>query len=177
MNLPLSRVKSLSKGSSSRRQQLSSSSNLRDSTALPSSVSLSTDTTSEDNMPCAPHEKSSFGWSKQIDREPSPQYNVNRIPSGRAEGRLPASVYSDCYKGQIGGQSTIGEDDFDFSEQTHEKEKPSWVSSKKVETYQTSALEEKRKTGSQVKWRDLPDSEGINSNSDDDLIAILQVKT
>ncbi|KAK9947702.1 hypothetical protein M0R45_003315 [Rubus argutus] len=168
------RVKSLSKGSSSRRQQLSSSSNLRDSTTLPSSVSLSTDTHSEDNMPCAPHEKTSFGWSKQIDREPSPQYNVNRIPSGRAEGRLPASVYSDYYKGQIGGQSIIGEDDFDFPEQTYEKEKPSWVNSGKVETYQTSALEEKRKTGSQVKWRDLRDSEGINSNSDDDLIAVLQ---
>ncbi|KAM5547735.1 kinesin-like protein KIN-13B [Rosa sericea] len=168
------RVKSLSKGSSSRKQQLSSSSNLRESTTLALSSSLSTDTTSEDNTLSVPQEKSSFGWSKQIDREPSPQYIVNRVPSGRAEGRLPASVYSDSYKDQIGGQSTIGEDDFDYSDQTYEKERPSRPNSKKVQSYQTSAVEEKRKTGSQVKWRDQPDSEAINSNSDDDLIAVLQ---
>ncbi|XP_061993447.1 kinesin-like protein KIN-13B isoform X2 [Rosa rugosa] len=168
------RVKSLSKGSSSRKQQLSSSSNLRESTTLPLSSSLSTDTTSEDNTLSVPQEKSSFGWSKQIDREPSPQYVVNRVPSGRAEGRLPASVYSDSYRDQIGGQSTIGEDDFDYSDQTYEKERPSRPNSKKVQSYQTSAVEEKRKTGSQVKWRDQPDSEAINSNSDDDLIAVLQ---
>nr|XP_011458766.1 PREDICTED: kinesin-13A-like [Fragaria vesca subsp. vesca] len=166
------RVKSLSKGNSSRKQQLPSSSNLRESTTLP--LSSLTDTTYEDNKPSVPQEKGSFGWSKQVDREPSPQCNVNRVPSGRAEVRLPASVYSDYYNDQIGGQSTIGEDDFDCSDQTYEKEKASWVSSKKVQSYQTSAVEEKRKTGSQVKWRDQPDSEAINSNSDDDLIAVLQ---
>ncbi|XP_050388048.1 kinesin-like protein KIN-13B [Argentina anserina] len=161
------RVKSLSKGSSSRKQQLSSSSNLRESTTLP--LSSSTDTTSEDNMPAVPQEKSTF-WSKQIDREPSPQCIVNRVPSGRADGRLPASVYSEYYKDQKGDQITIGEDDI-YSDQT-EKEKSSRVSSKRVQSYQT--VEEKRKTGSQVKWRDQPDSEAINSNFDDDLIAVLQ---
>lgn len=177
MNFFLSRVKSLSKGSGSRRHQSYSLSYLRDSTTMPLSSSTSTDTTFEDDMNYVPSEKSSFAWSKQIEREPSPQFNVDRVPSGRVEGSLAASVYSDYSKDQIGGQNPIGTDDFDYPEQACEQEKPLRGNSKKVETYQRSSLEEKRKIGSQVKWRDMPDFGAINSNSDDDLNAVLQVNT
>ncbi|ONH98124.1 hypothetical protein PRUPE_7G231000 [Prunus persica] len=168
------RVKSLSKGSGSRRHQSSSLSYLRDSTTMPLSSSTSTDTTFEDDMNYVPSEKSSFGWSKQIEREPSPQFNVDRVPSGRVEGSLAASVYSDYYKDQTGGQNLIGTDDLDYPEQAYEQDKPSRGNSKKVETYQRSSLEERRKIGNQVKWRDMPDFGAINSNSEDDLNAVLQ---
>ncbi|PQM39318.1 kinesin-like protein KIN-13B [Prunus yedoensis var. nudiflora] len=134
------RVKSLSKGSGSRRHQSSSLSYLRDSTTMPLSSSTSTDTTFEDDMNYVPSEKSSF----------------------------------DYYKDQVGVQNLIGTDDLDYPEQAYEQEKPSRGNSKKVETYQRSSLEEKRKIGSQVKWRDMPDFGAINSNSDDDLNAVLQ---
>uniref|UniRef100_A0A5B7BNX8 Putative kinesin-13A-like n=1 Tax=Davidia involucrata TaxID=16924 RepID=A0A5B7BNX8_DAVIN len=46
---------------------------------------------------------------------------------------------------------------------------------KKVETYKASALDNKmRKTGTQTRQRDLPDFEGNNSHSDDDLNTLLK---
>ncbi|XP_068345304.1 kinesin-like protein KIN-13B [Pyrus communis] len=168
------RVKSLSKGGGSKRHQLTSLSNLRDSTTMPLSSSLPNDTTFEDDMTYVPTEQSSFGWSKQItEREPSAKMNADRIPSGRAEGNFSTSV-SNYYKAPIGGRNGIGKDDFDYPEQTYEQAKPSRGNSKKVETYQQSALEEKRKIGSQMKWTDIPDIEAMNSHSEDDLNAVLQ---
>ncbi|XP_050116712.1 kinesin-like protein KIN-13B [Malus sylvestris] len=168
------RVKSLSKGGGSKRHQLTSLSNLRDSTTMPLSSSLPNDTTFEDDMTYVPNEQSSFGWSKQItEREPSAKMNSDRIPSGRAEGKFSTSV-SNYYKAPIGGRNGIGQDDFDYPEQTYEQAKPSRGNSKKVETYQQSALEEKRKIGSQMKWTDMPDFEATNSHSEDDLNAVLQ---
>ncbi|KAM1155387.1 hypothetical protein ACFX13_026879 [Malus domestica] len=168
------RVKSLSKGGGSKRHQLTSLSNLRDSTTMPLSSSLPNDTTFEDDMTYVPNEQSSFGWSKQItEREPSAKMNSDRIPSGRAEGNFSTSV-SNYYKAPIGGRNGIGQDDFDYPEQTYEQAKPSRGNSKKVETYQQSALEEKRKIGSQMKWTDMPDFEATNSHSEDDLNAVLQ---
>ncbi|MBA0564475.1 hypothetical protein Golob_009416, partial [Gossypium lobatum] len=64
------RVKSLSKGNNFKKDMLSSSSNLRESTALPLSSSLRTDTF-EDDITDVPFEKNKFGWSKPIERDTS----------------------------------------------------------------------------------------------------------
>ncbi|XP_027358125.1 kinesin-like protein KIN-13B isoform X2 [Abrus precatorius] len=73
------RVKSLSKGNSSRRDPLSSS-NLRDSTVLPGSSVLSHDDAFEDEIAFVSSERNRFGWPKQLEREPSPPNNVDRVP-------------------------------------------------------------------------------------------------
>ncbi|KAB1200599.1 Kinesin-13A [Morella rubra] len=168
------RVKSLSKGSSSRRDPLSSSSNLRDSTALPLSSSIPAESTFEDNITYVPNDKNRFGWSKQIEREPSPSFNVDRVPSGRLEGSLPATVHSDYYKRQRGGQNESLEDDFVYSDETYEQEKPSRVNNKRMETYPRSVSEDMRRTDNQIKQRDMSDFEAVNSHSDDDLNALLK---
>ncbi|KAG2718480.1 hypothetical protein I3843_03G215100 [Carya illinoinensis] len=168
------RVKSLSKGNSSRRDPLSSTSNLRESTALPLSSALPAESIFEDNITSVANDKNRFGWPKQIETEPSPPFNVDRVTSGRMEGSLPASVYSDYYKGHRGGQSDIAEDDFDYSEQTYEQEKPSRMNNKKLEAYQRSVLDDKRKIDTQVKWRDMADFEANNSHADDGLTALLK---
>lgn len=167
------RVKSLSKGNSSRRDLLSSSSNLRDSTALPLSSALPAESSFEDNTTYVTHEKNRFGWSKHIEREPSPPFNVDRVPSGRMEGSLPAGVYSDYYRGHRGGHNELVEDDFDYSQRTYEHEKPPRASNK-VETYRKSILEDEGKINTQIKWRDMSNSEANNSNSDNDLNALLK---
>lgn len=168
------RVKSLSKGNNSRRDQLSSSSNLRESTALPLPSALPIESTFEDNTTYVTNEKNKFGRSKQIEKEPSPPFNVDRVPSGRIEGSLAASIYSDAYKGQRGDTNGIYEDDCDYNEQFYEEEKPSQMSTKKVQTNQKSLLEDKRKIGTLTKPRNKQDFEANNSNSDDDLVALLK---
>ncbi|WJZ97974.1 hypothetical protein VitviT2T_016537 [Vitis vinifera] len=169
------RVKSLSKGNISKKDPLSSSLNLRDSTAFPVSSLLPTASNIEDNLPDIPNEINRFGWSKQIEKETSPPFKVDRVPSGRVEGNIPASSYSDYYKGQRGGQSDVTEDDVDYSEEIYNQEKPSWIKNKKVETSQISALEDKmRKPESHIKRRELPDFEANNLRPDDDLNALLK---
>ncbi|GMN69791.1 hypothetical protein TIFTF001_038846 [Ficus carica] len=168
------RVKSLSKGNNSKRDQLSSSSNLRESTALPLPSALPIESTFEDNTTYVTNEKNKFGRSKQIEKEPSPPFNVDCVPSRRIEGSLAASIYSDAYKGQRGGTNGIYEDDCDYNEQFYEEEKPSQMSTKKVQTYQKSLLEDKRKIGTLTKPRNKQDFEANNSNSDDDLVALLK---
>ena len=169
------RVKSLSKGNISKKDPLSSSLNLRDSTAFPVSSLLPTASNIEDNLPDIPNEINRFGWSKQIEKETSPPFKVDRVPSGRVEGNIPASSYSDYYKGQRGGQSDVTEDDVDYSEDIYNQEKPSWIKNKKVETSQISALEDKmRKPESHIKRRELPDFEANNLRPDDDLNALLK---
>ncbi|XP_059638119.1 kinesin-like protein KIN-13B [Cornus florida] len=169
------RVKSLSKGNSSKRDPLSSSLNLRSSTALPLSSVIPTLTASEDNVMDLTHESSRFGWSKQTEREPSPSFNIERVPSGRAQGNLASSAFTDSFRSQRAGQGNITEDDLDYSDKNFEQDKPSWMMNKKVESYQGSALEEKMsKTGTQKMRRDLPYFEVNNLNSDDDLSALLK---
>lgn len=165
----------MSKGNNYRRDQLSSSSNLRESTALPLPSALPIESTFEDNTTYVTNEKNKFGRSKQIEKEPSPPFNVDHVPSGRIEGSLAASIYSDAYKGQTGGTNGIYEDDCDYNEQFYEEEKPSQMSTKKVQTYQKSLLEDKRKIGTLTKPRNKQDFEVNNSNSDDDLVALLKV--
>lgn len=156
---------------------MSSSSNLRDSTALPLSSSIPAESTFEDNITYVPNDKNRFGWSKQIEREPSPSFNVDRVPSGRLEGSLPATMHSDYYKRQRGGQNESLEDDFVYSDETYEQEKPSRVNNKRMETYPRSVSEDMRRTDNQIKQRDMSDFEAVNSHSDDDLNALLKVIT
>ncbi|CAL5360574.1 unnamed protein product [Camellia sinensis] len=160
------RVKSLSKGNNSKRDPLSSSTNLRSSIALPL-------TALEDNILDVPCESNKFGWTKQTERESSPSFNIERVPSGRAHGNLVASLFSDNYRGQRGGGDIT--EDFDYTETTNEQDKPSLMMNKKLDNYQASALEDKlRKIGMQTKRRDIADVEADNSNADDDLNALLK---
>ncbi|TXG61380.1 hypothetical protein EZV62_012743 [Acer yangbiense] len=186
------RVKSLSKENSSRRDPLSSSSNLRDSTAFPLSSVLPTKLTSENNITDVPNEKNRYGWGKKIERETSPPSIVDRVPSGRAEGnlvppsivdRVPSgraegnfapSAYSDYYKGQRGGQYDMAEDDYDYSEEIYEQDKTSWMNNKKLETPHLATLQDRQKTDAPKKMRDLPPFEANNSYSDDDLNSLLK---
>ncbi|KAI7987741.1 Kinesin-like protein KIN-13B [Camellia lanceoleosa] len=151
------RVKSLSKGNNSKRDPLSSSTNLRSSIALPL-------TALEDNILDVPCESNKFGWTKQTERESSPSFNIERVPSGRAHGNLVASLFSDNYRGQRGGGDIT--EDFDYTETTNEQDKPSLMMNKKLDNYQASALEDKlRKIGMQTKRRDIADVEADNSNA------------
>ncbi|GKV11769.1 hypothetical protein SLEP1_g22991 [Rubroshorea leprosula] len=168
------RVKSLSKGNSSKKDLLSSSSNLRDSVALPLSSTLTTDPTFEDTVNDDPYEKTRFGWSKHTEREASPPFKVDRGASGRAEGTLAANVYSDYYKGQKGGLNGLAENDVNYSQDTIDQEKTSLKS--KVQNCPMSSLEEWRKSETLAKWvnRPAPASEDNHSHSDDDLNALLK---
>ncbi|MFQ6638382.1 hypothetical protein Gotur_014833 [Gossypium turneri] len=113
------RVKSLSKGNNFKKDMLSSSSNLRESTALPLSSSLRTDTF-EDDITDVPFEKNKFGWSKPIERDTS--LKVDPVASGRADGHL-VGPYSDYFNSQRGELNDMPEDDFDYSEEAYEQPK------------------------------------------------------
>ncbi|XP_057969126.1 kinesin-like protein KIN-13B [Malania oleifera] len=165
------RVKSLSKGNSSRKDMLSSPLNLRDSTALPLSSVLPIVPNLEDNITDFSTEEI-FGWPKQAVRENSLPFNVDRVPSGRAEGNLTASSYSDYCKGQGGSQNDVPEDDLDYSEQAHEQDILSWMKNKKVESHHISAIDGRlRRTEAWTSQKDMPD---FDCQSDDDLNALLK---
>ncbi|CAK9154608.1 unnamed protein product [Ilex paraguariensis] len=166
------RVKSLSKGNSSKKDPFTSSLNLRSSSAVALSSALPTLLGFEDKMVDAPHEINRFGWSKQIERESSPSSNIECVPSGRAQSNLASTAYTDN-KGQINGQVGITVDDFEGSKEILELDKSSWKMNKKVENYQATASENRlRKTGIQTKLRNMPDFEADNPDSDDDLNAL-----
>ncbi|XP_061340114.1 kinesin-like protein KIN-13B isoform X2 [Gastrolobium bilobum] len=166
------RVKSLSKGNSSRRDPLSSS-NLRDSTVLSASSALSRDDTFEDEITYVSSERNRFGWSKQFEREPSPPINMDRIPSGRMGGNLAPSVYSDPLKGHRGGQNDRAENENDYPGPTYEQDRTR-KTIKRVDNTQLFAVEDKRKIESRVKHVDLPHFEANHSDPDGDLNALLK---
>ncbi|KAE8727953.1 Kinesin-13A [Hibiscus syriacus] len=112
------RVKSLSKGNNSKKDMLSSSTNLRELTALPLSSSLPTEAF-EDSITDISFEKNKFGWSKPTERDAS--FKVDSVPSGRDTNL--AVPYSDYVKGQGGGLNSMTEDDFDYFEETYEQRK------------------------------------------------------
>lgn len=69
-------------------------------------------------------------------------------------------------------------EDFDDSEESYEQAKPSWKKNGKQEPYNISISEDKfRRPNGQTKWKNLPKVVSRNSNSDDDLNALLQVNT
>ncbi|XP_024980194.1 kinesin-like protein KIN-13B [Cynara cardunculus var. scolymus] len=130
------RVKSLSKGNNSRKDLSSSTSNLRNSVALPLSSVPSTMTRSEDvKLDRLPYETNRFGWTKQTDREFSPSLNME--PVGRSTTHLPSTVSPENYKSDYGGtDEEVMEDDFDNSMETHEPKNMPWMSGNKVEENQ-----------------------------------------
>ncbi|XP_010254127.1 PREDICTED: kinesin-like protein KIN-13B [Nelumbo nucifera] len=166
------RVKSLSKGSSSKKDPVSST-NLRDSTALPLSSVLPNVSTFESNISDLPNETNRFGWSKQIEREPSPPFNMDRAPSGRDEG---LSVRSDFSKDHKGGRGGTTAEDFDLSQELYEQEKPVWKKNRRMERHENSTVENRtsKKTDNLKKWKDPPGFDSNNSQSDDDLNALLE---
>ncbi|XP_065850178.1 kinesin-like protein KIN-13B [Euphorbia lathyris] len=165
------RVKSLSKGNNSKRDSLSFS-NLRDSTVLLSSSVLPNEASFDDNINDVP-DKNSFGWAKQIEKEPSPAFIADRIGRGRAEGNFAGSVYSDQYRNQMSGQNGIVEDAFDYANRSSEQ-KPSWMNNKTVENYEISALDGKKRKDAVVRSIDVSHFKENDSHSDDDLNALLK---
>ncbi|XP_058113577.1 kinesin-like protein KIN-13B isoform X2 [Magnolia sinica] len=165
------RVKSLSKGSNSKKDLLSTSLNLRDSTTLPLSSVFPTVSTFEGNSVDVSKETNRFGWSKQIETESSLPFILDRSRGGREEAHL-GSGYADYTKEQRGRGYTTGEE-FDFSQELYGQEKPSWKM--KPETFPVLASEDKpRKVDVQAKWKDLSDMDANSSYADDDLNALLK---
>ncbi|KAH9666014.1 kinesin-like protein KIN-13B [Citrus sinensis] len=120
------RVKSLSKGNNPKKDILSSTINLKESTTAPLSSALPT---------TSPYEDDTDAWPEQNER-----------------------------------------DDFDASEDSYEPEKPVWMKSGKLEQFNLpSAQDQLRKPpNGQTRWKEQPKSGFKNSNSDDNLNALLQ---
>ncbi|PIA65045.1 hypothetical protein AQUCO_00100491v1 [Aquilegia coerulea] len=141
------RVKSLSKGTTSKKDPLLSTLNIRESTTLPLSSIAPTVSSIENNIYDVPNEHNRFGWSKQTERE-TLSHSMDRVSSGR-------------------------EDDFDFSEEFYKPEKPSWKNSKQ-DSFRIPPLEDKtRKTDAQPKWKEHQDFDN-DLSADDDLSALLK---
>ncbi|KAI3711611.1 hypothetical protein L1987_70150 [Smallanthus sonchifolius] len=112
------RVKSLSKGSGSKKDLSSSTSNLRNSIAL--HVSSSTLTRFEDVISEKPHETNRFGWRKQTDKDSSSSLRMEQLPVGRSTVYMPPT---ENYTSDYGGtDEEIMEDDFDYSVEVNEPE-------------------------------------------------------
>ncbi|EHA8589582.1 kinesin-like protein KIN-13B [Cocos nucifera] len=134
------RVKSLSKGSN--KKDLSSVTNLRDSTAAPLSSALSAFSSPEDHA-----------------------------PSGREEGTLVSS-YASYFREQTKGSTAV--EDYDYSEEACEQDKPSWKKGK-PDAYSASTLEDRvRRADSRSKWKNVPEVDANDLHSDDDLNALLK---
>lgn len=112
------RVKSLSKGSNSKKDLSSSTSNLRNSIALP--VSSSTLTRFEDVISEKLQETNRFGWRKQTDKDSSSTPTMEHIPVGRSTVYMPPT---ENYRSDYGGteeEEEIMEDDFEYSTEVNE---------------------------------------------------------
>ncbi|KAM0020751.1 putative plus-end-directed kinesin ATPase [Helianthus debilis subsp. tardiflorus] len=138
------RVKSLSKGSNSKKDVSSSTSNLRNSIALPVSSTTLTrfedvisekphepnrrfeDVISEkphepnrrfeDVISEKPHEPNRFGWRKQTDKDSS--ITMDRVPVGRSTIYAPPT--EDYLSDNDGTDEEIMEDDFEYSMEVNE---------------------------------------------------------
>ncbi|KAL2321263.1 hypothetical protein Fmac_030232 [Flemingia macrophylla] len=164
------RVKSLSKGNSSRRDPLSNS-YLKDCSVLPGSTVLSHDDTFEDETTSS--DRNQFGWPKQLERDPSPPNNVDRVPSGRMGGNLVPSVYSDPQNGQRGSQNDRNANEYDYLGPAYEQDRTR-KASKRVDSNQLSAVEDRRKKESCVKHVGASHFEINHSDPDDNLNALLK---
>ncbi|XP_008797783.3 kinesin-like protein KIN-13B [Phoenix dactylifera] len=134
------RVKSLSKGSN--KKDISTATNLRESTAAPLSNALSAFSSPEDHA-----------------------------PSGREE-RTVASSYASYFREQTKGSTAV--EDYDYSEEAYEQDKPSWKKGKS-DAYSASPLEDRvRRVDSCTKWKNVPEVDASDLHSDDDLNALLK---
>ncbi|KAL1804795.1 hypothetical protein ACET3Z_027863 [Daucus carota] len=151
------RVKSLCKGTSSfRKDTLSSSLNIRSSTALPLSSVSTTATASSDNNPIDVG-SNRFGWPKQIELEPSESLKLEHDPNRRVESTSASQVFPDKYKGQTERPDDVIQDYFEYHEETHE---------------QNSQFQTRNATQTNV--RESTASQAKNSHSDEEIDAILK---
>ncbi|KAL3532441.1 hypothetical protein ACH5RR_005962 [Cinchona calisaya] len=178
------RVKSLSKGNSSKREPLSSL-NLRSSTAVPLSSVLQTISGSEDNVVGGPQhqELSKLGWPKQHERESSPSSNIERVPSGRAQSNLAPSLGLDNHKqlgpnidrvpsGRAQWNSQVDMNkNFDGSKGIPEQDHAARMLNSKLDSDQLRANE--GKIGNTI-YGDLCEPEPRSLNPEDDLAALLK---
>nr|XP_043625304.1 kinesin-like protein KIN-13B [Erigeron canadensis] len=113
------RVKSLSKGSSSRKDLSSSALNLRNSIQLPVSSSSSILTRSEDvKNDKVTYETNRFGWPKPTDRNVSTSLIMEHPSIERSTVYLPST---ESYRNDYGGtDEEIMEDDFEYPMETRE---------------------------------------------------------
>ncbi|KAF8036466.1 hypothetical protein BT93_C2247 [Corymbia citriodora subsp. variegata] len=168
------RVKSLSKGNSSKKDLMSSSLNIRDSTTFPLSSLSTAESNFENNMDETANEKKNFLRPKRMNREASPPINVDCTDGGWCEGNMAESLYSGAYKQQKGFLEDPILKDADYSADYNVLEKPSKVSINKLETSQISDIEEKRRAEIQLEGRELQGFDATNLHLEDDLNALLK---
>ncbi|KAK1377589.1 hypothetical protein POM88_024333 [Heracleum sosnowskyi] len=155
------RVKSLSKGTSSfRKDTLSSSLNIRSSTALPLSSVSTTASGSSDNPIEVANVSNRFGWPKKSEMEPSESFTFERVPNGRVlESSSTSQVFLDKYKGRIESQGDVVEDYYEHYKKPCEQDNQ----------FQT-------RNATQTNAKHTPTSQGPakKSHSDEEVDAILQ---
>ncbi|XP_068647762.1 kinesin-like protein KIN-13B [Aristolochia californica] len=163
------RAKSLSKGNNSKRDPLSSTLNLRDSTAFPLSTVLPIDGNSVDMS----NETNRFGWSKQPQMETSLPPSMENNFSVGDDGQL-ASVYLNYSREQQVDRGYATGEEFDFPDESYGQDKQLGRKGK-PETYRVSATENKTRKGeTQMKWKELPDSDANGLNAESNLNALLK---
>lgn len=170
-----SRVKSLSKGNSSKKDLMSSSLNIRDSTTFPLNSLSTAESNFENNLDETVNEKKNFLRPKWMNREASPPINVDCTDGGWCEGNMAESLYSGAYKQHKGFLPDPILKDSDYSAEYNVVEKPSRMPINKVETSQISDIEEKRRAEIQHEGRELQELDATNLHLDDDLNALLKV--
>ncbi|KAG9455792.1 hypothetical protein H6P81_000300 [Aristolochia fimbriata] len=163
------RVKSLSKGNNSKKDPLSSTFNLRDSTALPLSTVLPVDGNSVDML----NETNRFGWSKPPQMETTLQPTMEKIFSRGDEGPH-GSIYSNYSREQQVGRGYATGEEFIFPDESYGQDRQPGRKGK-AETYRVLATENKlRKSEAQMKWKELPDPDANDLNADNNLNALLK---
>lgn len=126
----------------------------------------------EDEIAHVSSERNQFGWPKHSGREPSHPSNVERVASGRVEGKLAPSMYSNQQRGQRGIQNERAEKENDYLVPRQDRTRKV---SNRVDNNQLSTVEDKRKIGSHAKSVNLSHVENTHSDPDDDLNALLKV--
>lgn len=100
--------------------------------------------------------------------------NVKESTTGPLTSALPSGTMFENEPAWVGRTER---EEVDVSEESFEQRKPLWKKNGKLEPYRTSvAVENGHKSNNQVKWKDMLKADSHNSNSDDDLNDLLQVK-
>ena len=101
--------------------------------------------------------------------------NLKESTTGPLTSALPSGTMFENEPAWVGQNER---DEVDVSEEIFDQRKPSWKKNGKLEPYRTSVAVENvhNKYNNQPKWKDMPKAESHNSNSDDDLNELLQVK-
>ncbi|XP_057536712.1 kinesin-like protein KIN-13B [Amaranthus tricolor] len=159
------RVKSLSKGNTSKRD-ITSSTTSKDSNSQPFSSGPGQQLNVEEITTDSLNGSSRFGWSRELEREASASPKIERVPSGRADSAA-VSGYTDYYRGQNGGLIDMTVDDDDTSADVYEQEKRYRIKNKKPETFHVLAAENRTR-------KEHTDFYLNNMNSDDDLNTLLK---